>query len=669
MTTTRYGGIVSPDRLEMGRSSGLTDDSIADEMAKASPTFASQLSNIRKKFGGDPAATSAFLNTRFYGETNYTPAPAPEDKPKGYVGRTLDRIYQRADEFVGEGGIMDKYNQGQITSGQAVVRGAGKIFQGAVAPVTQATSDIVGAGLRATGGDKALQYLGNEFANSKLGQQVIPMAKGALDSYNALPESSGFRDLSSIAQSGVDALDVLGAGAVYNKTGSALKGAATAARHPVQTVKGFRKPVNDVALTGELTGKSREAVKTGLDENLVRFIGERNPDERYLMKAMTQEADSGTRILGGSTKAKEIVGNQILRNAEHVIETKKHVGKALGSITESMANEAVDVTNVANSLLDDMANKGVLFSRDTGKIRSIAAAADDEIPVLQKIVDFLQPDDQGRVVRSFVELDDFRKKVFQELGMAKAKLSPTSGGQSAFNFSDRIADAARSGLLREMSALNPNYGKLATAYAELSGGPSDFFKAIGFKGNLDDISTQSLRAGEVSMRTLGNASARPTEAIEKLLTISRKYGYSSPIDEMKLIRYADELENIFPIAPTRSLRGEIARSGEDVVGQVIKKKGLAMGTLAVADEKAMKVYDWVRGMTPENRIKLLYDLLDAPPERSFLSVARESLPENALSGVPNLKVEDARIPVAVGAFDASQSGGPAQPILPTGLGQ
>src|SRR3990167_2274770 len=158
--------------------------------------------------------------------------------------------------------------------------------------------------------------------------------------------------------------------------------------------------------------------------------------------------------------------------------------------------------------------------------------------------------------------------------------------------------------------MNPNYGKLAGAYDDLINEPAQFFKDLGYKGPLDEISTQSLRTGEVSLRTLGNASARPKESLQKMLAVARKYGYESPIDEMELIKWSDRLEDIFPIAPTRSLRGEVARAGTDVVGNIAKKKGLIRGLATSADEKLMEGLNWVRGMTPENRLRLLNELLD-----------------------------------------------------------
>lgn len=651
MDVKQYGGTLSPDYLQKRRAEGLADDDIAQEMAQSSPAFAQQLDRIRANFNSDPAATTAFLNTRFYGDAQYTPEPQEE---KGYLGRVLDRIYQ-AGEDVREN--LDSYNKGEILGGQAMLRSATDMFRGVLSPATEATSTIVGGALKATGADKAIAAGVDAVANSKLGQAVAPVIQDVQEGYNALPQDSGWRELAHLGGAAVDALDVYGSGKALQAGGKALKATGQAIRHPVQTLRGGAKGAAQATDDMVLSGKAKEAVDKGLDENLVRFIAERGDDERHLMKAMTEGAEEGTRRLGGSTKHKEIVGQQILRNAEHVIDAKNRVGKALGNITNTMADEPVDLTDVARQVHSMMGSKGVVFDTKGRKIVAAAGFADDEIPVLQKVADFFSLNDEGKLVVKFKNADFFRKKLFAELDMAKSKLAPTAGGQSAFSVSDRVADDVRSLLLKKMGGMNPSYRKLATAYAELSGEPADFYRLLGYKGNLDDIGSQALGTGEKAMRVLGNASARPTEALQKLFNLSRKYGFESGVDEMQLIRYADELENIFPITPTRSLRGEVSRAGKSV-GEAAIERGATRAAVDTVTGKAVDLYRWARGMTPENRMRLLRELLDAPADQSFAKAAAKALPDNAVDALPaaakTTPANEAVAPVAAAVSDLTQ---------------
>ena len=173
------------------------------------------------------------------------------------------------------------------------------------------------------------------------------------------------------------------------------------------------------------------------------------------------------------------------------------------------------------------------------------------------------------------------------------------------------------------------------AFEELSTQQAKFLRAIGYKGklNAEDVASQQLRAGEVSLRQLGNASAEKRQAFNDLIATARKYGYESNVDEMALVRWADTIEDLFPISPTRSLRGEVSRATRDAAGNltedVIRGGARRAGTRAIADKVIDKI-DELRGITPERREELLLKILDAPENTSFFSVADDVLRQPAM---------------------------------------
>ncbi len=636
---------VSPDAYESSRAEGKTADYIADQMALSSPHFASQLTKIRKKYGADPAATEAFLNTRFYGDTKYNPvsktvtsAGGEVKAPTGYVGKTLDRIYNAQKNFYTG---IDQYNRGEITGGQAALRGAGQIYSGALSPVTEATKEIAGAAYNNIPGVKSgLEYLGSEVANSQFGQQVKPYIQQGMEAYQNLPQDSGYRDLMAGGQAGLDTLDVLGAQGAMNvaKRGAAAPFQSQTYRHPIQSAKavwnGKGKPPAETLApdeTPQLTGVARKAVKAGMDENVMTFVAEQNPDTRAVMAKMTSAANEGGKQLGGTVAHKEILGGQMMDNAAYVLEQKGIVGKALGAMKSAVADDVVNLSDDYDNLLTELRNKGAVLN-DKNQIISLAGAADDNIPILQKTLDFLSPDEAGNVARTGKEIDMWRTKMFQEMNSAKAKLQPSAAGQSTFGFAEKLTDDMRRSALVKMAKGNRNMIAANDAYEELSTQASKFLKSIQYKGKLDieSITAKELRAGEVALRTLGNASAESRDAFMNLIHTARKYGRISNVDEMALIRYADTLEDIFPIVPTRSLQGAMSRGTRDALGNFTEDvllQGAKSGLTRAAVDKVGEGIKFMRGITPENRYKLLMEVLEAPPDTPFFTVVKKALPD------------------------------------------
>lgn len=640
----KKGVALSPDNLQKLRSQGIPDDVIADEMAKSSTHFALQLKKIRTKFVGDPAATSAFLGTRFYGDPQYNPTKQTEQK--NYLTKTLDHVYQSANDVLGEGGVMEQYNRGEIGPLQAVGRSAGAIYHGALTPVLDPLTDITKGVLDATGASSALQSGFQAARESQLGQAVEPYVQNAVEGYQNLPQNSGWRDLAAAGQAGLDTLGVLGAESAVQTSKRAGTQAAThpwqTIRHPIQSGKAVwtgkgptsAGPGGTTGATTErqLTGTAKEAVSKGMDEKFMTFAAEQNPDTRAVMAKMTEAAHEGGNVLGGTVKHKEILGGQMMDSAAYVLEKKQAIGKALGAMKSSVADELINLSDDYDDILTQLRNKGAVIN-EKGKIISLAGAADDNIPLLQKTLDFLQPDDVGNVVRSGKEVDMWRTKMFEEMNSAKAKLQPSSAGQSTLGFAEKLTNDVRRSTLVRMAKGNSNLVAANDAYEELATASSQYLKSIGYKGklNVEAITAKELRAGEVALRTLGNASAETRDAFTKLIETAKKYGRVSSVDDMALIKYADALEDVFPITPTRSLSGQVSRGTKDALGNftedVITQGPKASITRAIADRLIDRVNS-MRGITPENRYRLLMEVLNAPPETEFFTIMEKVLPDS-----------------------------------------
>ena len=660
----KYGGIISSDTLESMRSSGATDDVIADYMAGASPGFASQVSKIRKKFGGDPSATSAFLNTRFYGMADHSP-----EQPKGFIGRSLDRIYNNyKQDVIDIEQASEAYRSGDQGLTDTLLQTAGNVASIGFSPLAQPLQEaVVTAGKTAYENIPGLKGVAQDIGQSKFVQEgVLPAIQGASQFVTEESQRNPqLRTFGSALEGISDAGDAFLAGAAAKQAAKAAVSGArmipqipsafgkgvgmtarvaakpfgSAARGFMEGVKGQADDVTKAAakqadnVTQELIGPAKEAVAKGMDEKLMKFAAVQNPETRSAMASMTRVAKKGAENLGGDTAHKEVLGGYMMNNLSHILETKQNVGSALGSMKIGMADDVIDLSDEYLDLVKVLHNKGVVMN-DAGKITRLMGASDDNIPLLQQALDFLQPSDTGRVFRKFKQTDMWRQKMFQEMNSAKAKLQPSAGGQSAFGFAENTINDLRRSAIKKMSAGNNRFLSYNDAFENLSTEASKFLKAIGYKGkmSIDDITAKQLRSGEVALRTLGNASADVRESFTNMLKAARKYGYNSDVDEMALIRWADALEDVFPITPTRSLQGGVSRGTRDAMGnftQDVLTSGAKRAAFNRIIDPIMDRYDWLRGMTPENRYKLLMEVLEAPPETPLIQIIDNVLPDEA----------------------------------------
>ena len=697
---TQYGGIISPDNLETLRKQGRTDDDIAEQMAQVSPNFSSQLSKIRKKYGGDPSATTAFLNTRFYGVVDHVP-----EQPKGFIGRSLERIYDNYKKDITDiGSALEQRQQGKQgfidTAGQI----AGNLMSIAASPVSQPFYETIGTVAKgAYENVPGIKPLAQEIGKSSIVQKgVLPAIQGTAQ---FLQEESArnpsLRTLGAVGEGLADLSDVYGvgvlskgalragqpmAGAVYEAaktpfqtTGKLVGEAARIGTQPIRSMargfmQGVRGQSDDISkqiaqgldnATLSLSGPAEAAVKAGMDEKVIKFAVQQSPETRKAMSAMTKAAKAGSAKLGGDTAHKEILGSYMLNNIDYVLTEKSVVGKALGAMKKGMADEVIDMTDDLMNLQTELRKVGAVIN-EKGQIIRLAAEADDNIPMLQEALNFLTPDDAGRVVKRFGDVDMWRSKMFKEMNSAKAKLQPSASGQSTFGYSERVVNNLRRSAIQNAAQMNPRLLAYNDAFEELSTQASKFLKAIGYKGKLsiDDITAKDLRTGEIALRSLGNASADVIESFKNLINTARKYGYQSGVNEDSLIRWADTLEDIFPITPTRSLQGGVSRGTRDAFGNLtedILRTGPKRSLTGVASEKIMEGIDKLRGMTPENQYKLLLEVLEAPdgtPLVKAIDNVLDDVPESVKQAVKGIDVKDVRPTDAPSGLQASVAQSP-----------
>src|SRR3990167_294899 len=644
--------IITTEQIEKWRGEGIANSTIAGYLSGSSDTVRQQYENVKKTYGDTDDAAKSFINYRYYGDVDYEPNAPPEKK--GYLSRTLDRIYkdigdakqialdrglelQKDENYIADRGMVPTVKG---TRGFSVVQDAARgLTQGISAilsPVTEAVSTAVGLVGKAsvpllddpTVGER-FSEAGKDIMESHLGQEYItPAMQSLADKYQSAREGSSGEALKTLEDFGevvIDFLDlyaVKGAGKLLRKTAQ-----KTPLIRSIPGVGSLMTRKSDDVL--ELTGSAKEAVNKGMDEKFMTAVAEMNPDTKGVAAKMTVAANKGSKVMGGTVEHKEILGSVIREDVAHLIAEKERVGKVLGAMKSSVAEDTVNLTDDYFRFLDEIRNKRAVLN-EKGKLISLAGAADDNIPQLQRVLDFLTPDDAGVVLKTGRDIDLWRTKMFEEMGSAKAKLMP--GSPSTAKFAEDVTNGIRRSSLVKMANGNTRMIQANDAFEELATGTSKFLKGVGYKGkkSVEAVTASDLKLGEVALRNLGNASGELRPAFEEMIALTQKYGGSSTIDRMGLIKYADALEDVFPITPTRSLQGNISRGTRDAMGNftqdIAEGKSLKAGVFNRMSEPVMNFYDKMRGLTPENRFKLLMEVLEAPPDTPLFKIIKKTLP-------------------------------------------
>jgi hypothetical protein len=694
--------------FEKLREQQVSDDTIAQQLSASNPKAKAHIDNLRQATNNDPRAITSYLNMRYYGDAQYKPGPSAE--PKGFFGRTIDRLRDNLKKDAADiGQSVEDFALGKQGFLNTVGQVGGNIASVAASPISQPLQEGIGTAAK---GVASLPGVSN--AVSAIGQSDIAqgIGRGIGNVANSITEASKdsptLRTALAVGEGAFDALDVAGAGALgkaalRSGAGSAAKGAVSAAGrgvanttkgtvsaalHPIKTatqtipnaagkatgaagravatpfksfLNGVKGTTDDIAESSAkraatfvdnrpgLKGVAKESVDKGIDERLVRQIAGSNADEKLLMRSIAKEAYDGTLIQGGSTKHREIAGKLFTDRAEQIVKTRKEYGKALGGLVRAQGDEVIDASDAFESLVRSMQDRGVSIN-SKGRITKYATGADQEIPLLQQMLDALKPDANGNTVLTLKDADFLRKKLFANIDGAKANLNPTQGGQNIFGFSEQLANNVRSSLLKNISDnINPNYRAYAQAYAESTKAVGSYLRFLGYKGSLDDISSEALGAAEKAFRSLGNAASRPKGVLEDLIEAAKKAGFESNVDAEKIIKFVDATEDIFPQSVgSRSLKGQVNKANNSNLAINAGRFGPKNTVQNLVGEKVAEAIEWARGMTAENRLRLLDELFDTTPEGSFIEAVEEVLPNQVKNLVEEVGEEAAELTVRDG---------------------
>jgi hypothetical protein len=294
------------------------------------------------------------------------------------------------------------------------------------------------------------------------------------------------------------------------------------------------------------------------DERVIDLVNKLTPEERAVTNRLVEQAKLKQGDITPNTEhPKVIAGEELLKPVQFIIDTRKSVGARLGNLrtqlgTKKDVNTNSAFRNIHNYLKD---NYKVQFDKQGNIIPGTGTIAKGDVPAVQDLYDELR---RGTFM-SQKDIDEFLQRSYKDYDLRQAREQTFSDEVS------RIAERART----EMRELMPDqYNALATQYAELSKPLVDTTKLLGYKGDLDKLTSKDLKAGEVALRILGNATDRPQSVIDEIVKASSDYGYKSNVNLNNIITLTDQLEGLYDITMPRSFRGEVTRGieGSNAIG-------------------------------------------------------------------------------------------------------
>lgn len=404
---------------------------------------------------------------------------------------------------------------------------------------------------------------------------ALGVAEGLGTMFGAGPAFKAFRQALSKTAGAVG--DV--AGGTVRAVGEATEGLGEGIRGVTSAVGGAVQPATDIAGgiarqgADFVTRTAREAqdtaqtarriaslpepeaklIRTGADERVVNVIKQAAPEEVSIYRELVDQAKRKEADPTPNTaQPKEIAGREFLKPVDYLITQRDEVGSRLGEVRDTLSTSpTVDINpqfrQFQQYLTQDL---GLRIDKNGKLISGTGRIADSDLKEIQKLYSDLRSQTIGQNIKSQKWIDEWLQRTFKEYDLRQAREQTFSDDVT------RVASRARA-ILRQ--SMPEEYNALSTQYAEVMKPIQDMVKLLGYKGDIEQLTAKELRAGEVALRVLGNAAARPQDVIDGVLQTAQKYGYESDVDLNRLIYITDQLEDLYDITPSRGFSGSTAR--------------------------------------------------------------------------------------------------------------
>jgi hypothetical protein len=302
-----------------------------------------------------------------------------------------------------------------------------------------------------------------------------------------------------------------------------------------------------------------EAMKQGIDDRLIAFIRSGDKVDKIQRAKMTEIAKKGLDDLTFMDQAKRLPGKTILEGpVRHLIDVSQKGVKKTKSVLTALGDKRQSVKELYNQFVSDMQRIG-LVARNGSLIQERGSRVPaQDVKFYRQIFDELKPITKkvkGRAKRIYTSL------TYNQMHALRQKWWETSKADQTFTTGPAsYARRIRALLTKQIDeAAEGEYLNAQKQTQEALSGIKDFVRLLGYRGNLEAITTKDLKVGETFLRTFGNAADRPMSVLDKVYSTARQYGYKGKENIRNQLKFADILESIYG-QPSRSIGAQVARS-------------------------------------------------------------------------------------------------------------
>jgi hypothetical protein len=290
----------------------------------------------------------------------------------------------------------------------------------------------------------------------------------------------------------------------------------------------------------------RDAMKQGVPDDWIKIATHGNEIDKAVRADMLELAKAGVDVTSKTARPVSKVGEQINQGpVKHLIGVKDEGVTRTKQVLDSLPKEPVPIDNVRNQFIEDMNMAGLVVKDGKFVIQPGGRIPQSDVKFYQEV------------------LDDFStgKLTYQQMHQLRQKYFDTARSDQMFtDGTTSYAQRMRAFLTKEIDELSGGqYYDAQVQTREAMEALGEYAKLLGYKGNVENLTTKDLKSGETFLRVFGNASDRPNTVLDKVYTNAQKYGYAGQEDIIVQLRFADMLEDVYG-SQTRSLGGQVSRA-------------------------------------------------------------------------------------------------------------
>jgi hypothetical protein len=353
--------------------------------------------------------------------------------------------------------------------------------------------------------------------------------------------------------------------------------------------------------------KAKELLRQGIDDKSVAIVQSMTPEDKAAAKRMVSVAKRAGDADDVIARPQEVVGETFMRRAKDAERLNTEAGKQIDDIARTkLSGKQVDYTPAYDDFVSKLERHGI----DVDALAS--AEKSDDVANAFRGSDFEDLPTAQRTIKTVLNrvkdgnVDGYnlhRTKRFIDNQVTYGKNAEGLTGDA-----ERLLKGLRRGIDEVLDTALPEYNAVNTQYRDTIEAIDEVRRLIG-KEYIGAGNIQNLRAGEVMNRLLGNASAKPLSALQNLENVNRKYGVKYADNVIKQIKFADLLDDVYELHPTRGFTGQTARGVEQAATNFlgrIRQSGLISASIDTAADTLQSV----RGVSPEGAQKALEAFLD-----------------------------------------------------------